>query len=250
MSDRTPYTYFVLHIPTGLKYYGSKYGKGADPKTFWKPGGYFTSSVKVKKLLEDYGSDTFRAEVRKTFMSPDQALKYEYKFLHKVKALTKDDWLNDNYGGEKFRNYGPANAKTLLAQRNKKQSPESNIKRSNSLKGRIISDETRQKMSEMQKTRPREKEEERRSKIRNKALGRGHSDETKSKLSEIFSGTKWINNGTHQKAIDPSNLDQYLSEGWKLGRILTIVTCPHCGKSGVKHNIVRRHFDKCTSRKI
>ena len=90
MSDRTPYTYFVLHIPTGLKYYGSKYGKGADPKTFWKPGGYFTSSVKVKKLLEDYGSDTFRAEVRKTFMSPDQALKYEYKFLHKVKALTKD----------------------------------------------------------------------------------------------------------------------------------------------------------------
>jgi hypothetical protein len=138
----------------------------------------------------------------------------------------------------------------LLAQRNKKQSPESNIKRSNSLKGRIISDETRQKMSEVQKTRPREKEEERRSKIRDKALGRGHSDETKSKLSEIFSGTKWINNGTNQKAIDPKNLDQYLSEGWKLGRILTIVTCPHCGKSGVKHNIVRRHFDKCTSRKI
>lgn len=245
MSDRTPYTYFVLHLPTGLKYYGSKYGKGSNPDTFWKPGGYFTSSLKVKKLLDEYGIDSFKAEVRKVFSNPDQALKYEYKFLKKVDALNKNDWLNDNYGGEKFRHVGPASKKTLQAQRNKKQSPESNIKRSNALKGRPKTDETRKKMVEAQKNRPCEKEEERRDKIRVKAIGRGHSEETKSKLATIVSGTKWINNGTNQMKVDQDELDKYLDSGWKLGRILTLVTCPHCGLTGVKHNVVRRHFDKC-----
>lgn len=89
MSDRTPYTYFVLHIPTGLKYYGSKYGKGADPNTFWKSGGYFTSSVKVKNLLNEYGIESFKAEVRKVFESPAQALNYEYRFLKKLVLLTR-----------------------------------------------------------------------------------------------------------------------------------------------------------------
>lgn len=250
MSDRIPYTYFVLHIPTGLKYYGSKYGKGSDPNSFWKPGGYFTSSVKVKTLIKEYGTDSFRAEVRKTFIDPDQALHYEYKFLKKVKALTKDDWLNDNYGGEKFRHVGPASEKTLQAQRNKKQSPESNIKRSKALKGKEVSNETREKMSVVQKNRSPEKEEERRGKIRAKAIGRGHSDETKSKLSKIFTGTKWINNGTNQKTVRPDELNQYLDSGWELGRILTIVTCPHCGLTGVKHNLVRKHFEKCKNKDI
>ena len=108
MSHRIPYTYYVFHRPTGLKYYGSKYGKNANPNTFWKPNGYFTSSKKVKKLIIEYGIDSFDAEVRKIFDSPDKAINYEYKFLKKVKALLKDDWLNDNYGGEKFRNIGPA----------------------------------------------------------------------------------------------------------------------------------------------
>jgi hypothetical protein len=113
MSDRIPYTYFVLHIPTGLKYYGSKYGKGSNPDTFWKSGGYFTSSVKVKNLVKEYGIDSFKAEVRKVFESPDQALNYEYRFLKKVSALDKSEWLNENLGGEKFRNFGPASEKNL-----------------------------------------------------------------------------------------------------------------------------------------
>jgi hypothetical protein len=93
MSDRIPYTYFVLHIPTGKKYYGSKYGKGSTPETFWKPGGYFTSSEKVKNLLQEYGANSFRAEVRKVFDTPDQALNYEIiafcRLLAKIYWSTK-----------------------------------------------------------------------------------------------------------------------------------------------------------------
>jgi hypothetical protein len=245
MSDRTPYTYFILHIPTGLKYYGSKYGKGANPELFWKPGGYFTSSLKVKELLTEYGVNSFRAEVRKVFKSPDRALSYEYRFLKKVNALNKEDWLNENLGGEKFRNVGPASDKALLSQKMKKQTPEGNAKRSASLTGRVISEETKKKMSAAQLNRPKDKEDIRRDKIRAKAIGRPHSNTTKSKLSEIVSRTRWVNNGVNQKKVNASELTNYLELGWKTGRILQIVSCPYCGATGVKHNIVRRHFEKC-----
>ncbi len=245
MSDRTPYTYFVLHIPTGKKYYGSKYGKGSDPETFWKTDGYFTSSTKIKDLLQEYGADSFRAEVRKVFNTPDQALKYEYRFLNKVGALNKTEWLNENLGGEKFRNVGPASSKALESQRKKKQTSEGNAKRSASLKGRIISDETKKRMSISQLARPRDDEEVRRNKIRVKATGRAHDDTTKSKLSSIVSQTRWVNNGIDQKKVNLNDLDGYITLGWKHGRILQVVSCPHCGATGVKHNIVRKHFDKC-----
>lgn len=249
MSDRTPYTYFVLHIPTGKKYYGSKYGKDSNPDRFWKSGGYFTSSTKIKDLLQEYGADSFRAEVRKVFDTPDQALNYEYRFLNKVDALNKVEWLNENLGGEKFRNVGPASSKALESQRNKKQTPEGNARRSASLKGRIISDETKQRMSESQLARPRDDEEARRNKIRAKATGRAHDDITKSKLSSIVSQTRWVNNGINQKKVNVDELDSYIKIGWKNGRILQVVSCPHCGATGVKHNIVRRHFDNCTHRR-
>lgn len=248
MSDRTPYTYFVLHIPTGLKYYGSKYGKGSNPNTFWKPNGYFTSSEKVKKLIENYGADSFRSEVRKVFDTPDEALSYEYKFLKRVGALNKSDWLNENLGGEKFRNVGPASEKALESQRKKKQTPEGNAKRSASLKGRFISEETKKLMSLAQLNRSREKEEKRRNKIREKAIGREHDDATKLKLSKIVSQTRWINNGSEQKKVIFSELSYYLDSGWKHGRILKVISCPHCGATGVKHNIVRRHFDRCKNK--
>ena len=245
MSDRIPYTYFVLHIPTGKKYYGSKYGKGSNPETFWKQGGYFASSVKVKTLLQEYGADSFRAEVRKIFDSPDKALNYEYRFLKKVNAVKKDDWLNENLGGEKFRHIGPVSEKTLIKLRNRKMTAESNQKRSIKLKGRVITEETRKKMSEVQKNRSEEKEQARRDKIRQHAIGRGHSDEVKQSLSKTVSETRWVNNGVEQKKVHINDLENALSNGWINGRILTIVTCPHCGATGVKHNIVRKHFDKC-----
>lgn len=250
MSDRIPYTYYILHIPTGKKYYGSKYGKGANPETFWKIGGYFTSSEKVKTLLQEYGAGSFRAEVRKIFDTPEQALKYEYRFLTKVHALDKTEWLNENLGEEKFRNIGPASQKALESQRKKKQTPEGNAKRSATLKGRIISDETKKRMSEAQHARPSDKEEIRRNKIRIKATGRSHNETTKFKLSSVVSQTRWINNGIDQKKINMNELDSYVKLGWKNGRILQVVSCPHCGATGVKHNIVRKHFNNCKKREF
>jgi hypothetical protein len=249
MFNKIPYTYFVLHVPTGLKYYGSKYGRDADPDKFWTTGGYFTSSVKVKQLILEYGVDSFNAVVRKKFKTAEEALEYEYRFLKKVGALKKDDWLNKNMGGKEFKNVGPASEKALESQRNKKQTPEGNRKRSEASKGIPKSEKTRHKMKQVWSNRSIEDDLERRDKLRKKATGRGHSEDTRKELSKIVSETRWINNGVDQKKIHKDDLEHWLSEGWNKGRILEIVTCPHCGSTGVKHNIVRRHFDKCVNKK-
>lgn len=44
-------------------------------------------------------------------------------------------------------------------------------------------------------------------------------DEWKLKLSNSFKGRRWITNGTKSIQIQPDKLDEYLSNGWKLGRI-------------------------------
>jgi len=251
-----PYTYYLYHIPTGKKYYGVKFGKRSNPNLFWVAGGYFSSSRRVKELIDQYGIDSFKAEVRKIFSSAEEAVKYEYRFLCKVNAVRKNDWLNQSAIGAKFFCIMDDDARKKVSEymkqrmKNFKPTEESNRKRSETLKGRIITEETRKKMSEVQKNRSIEKEQARRDKIRQQAIGRGHSDEVKASLSNIVSQTRWVNNGTEQKKVHMDELNNVLSNGWVNGRILTIVTCPHCGKSGVKHNIVRRHFDKCTSRKI
>jgi len=248
MSAQTPYTYYVYHKPTGLKYYGSKYAKNSNPSLFWKKDGYFTSSVKIHKLIQEYGTDSFFASVRKKFKTPQEALDYEYRFLKKVNALKKSDWLNKNMGGKKFSNYGPASEKALLSQKNKKQTKESNIKRSLTLKNRKKSEETKLLMSLGQLSRPKEQEEIRRNKIRSKAIGRLHSDITKQKLSILVANTKWINDGVYHKKVNKEDLNSYLNLGWKQGRILEKVICPHCNISGAKHNLVRYHFDRCKNK--
>lgn len=50
-----PYTYFIYHIPTNQFYYGSQYGKAANPDNFWCLNGYFTSSKKVHIKLTGSG---------------------------------------------------------------------------------------------------------------------------------------------------------------------------------------------------
>lgn len=240
-----PYTYYIKHLPTGLKYYGSKYGKDADPTKFWIDGGYFTSSRLVKELITEYGKDTFKVKVTKIFNTPQEALLHEYKFLDKVKAIGKSDWLNKNNGGRKFFNVGPDSEITRKKKSAVVRTAESNKKRSEALKGIPKHSEFSKLLSQAQKLRPLDKEMARREKIRKKATGRNHSDETKRTLSTIVSNTKWIKKDNLQLKINVDELPNFINQGWEPGRILTKITCPHCGKTGVNYNITRKHFDKC-----
>lgn len=96
-----PFSYFLLHKPTGLKYYGIKYSTGSSPAILWVT--YFTSSTKVKELIDQFGPDSFVVTVRRTFSTGEEALLWEHKVLRRLRAAERLDWLNRHNGGSKFR---------------------------------------------------------------------------------------------------------------------------------------------------
>ena len=100
-----PYTCYLYHIPTGKKYYGMQHGRVANPMNLWKT--YFSSSKKVKALIDKYGKDSFTAEVRKTFTTAEDCRLWEQTVLVRVKAIEKDDWLNQSLAHGKFYSIGP-----------------------------------------------------------------------------------------------------------------------------------------------
>ena len=48
-----------------------------------------------------------------------------------------------------------------------------------------------------------------------------HSEEARTKMSIATSNRRWINNGIETKYVDLSNLDLYINNGWKFGRLIT-----------------------------
>lgn len=99
-----PYTYYLYHIPTGKHYYGVQFGQSADPSNLWNT--YFTSSTRVHKLIEDYGKESFIASVRKTFQIPEQAIKWERKFLNRIDAKNRSEWINCHNSDGQYVNKG------------------------------------------------------------------------------------------------------------------------------------------------
>lgn len=93
---KIPYTY-VVKCPDGTAYYGAKYGKTANPATFWKD--YFTSSATMMEKIEQYGKDSFDYEIRRTFDNAQECLDWEHKVLRRLNAAKRDDMVNKTIGG-------------------------------------------------------------------------------------------------------------------------------------------------------
>jgi hypothetical protein len=93
-----PYTYLIKHRPTGKVYYGFRSANKQHPhEDLWK--NYFTSSPKVKQLIEETGLDSFDVEVRKIFETKEDAVKWETRVLRRCKVLHSNKWLNQNVAG-------------------------------------------------------------------------------------------------------------------------------------------------------
>lgn len=90
------YTYYLYHVPTGKKYYGSRVANRCEPEQdLWNK--YFSSSKIVKKLIKEYGKKSFQATVRKTFDTSEAAIYWEHEVIRRLKAPEKEDWLNQAY---------------------------------------------------------------------------------------------------------------------------------------------------------
>jgi hypothetical protein len=128
----TPFSYYLYHRPTNQHYYGIRHCRGCQPSELWVK--YFSSSLLVKKLIEQYGSDSFEWQIRKTFTDSESALLWEHRFLKRINAAGRSDWLNRHNGGNKFR--GP-----------KSHTNKTRQKISNKTKGIRKSDATKSKIS-------------------------------------------------------------------------------------------------------
>ena len=192
----TPFTYLLHCTATDQYYYGSRYGKDCHPSSLWNT--YFTSSKVVEQLILEHGKDAFKISVRKVFITPEEARRWESKFLNKVKAAQSDKWLNQHNADEKFY-----------------------CKGHHGNKGKPLSEERKKKIGDAQRGQKRKPlAEETKQKISNSRIGTSHSEDTKAKMSAVRRG---------------------------VSKILNLVTCPHCGKSGKGGNMTRYHFDKCST---
>jgi hypothetical protein len=198
-----PYTYLVGWSKHEKYYYGVRYAVDCNPTDLWQT--YFTSSSKVKQLRKVLGEPDV-IQVRKTFNTREQARTWETKVLKKMKVILREDFLNEH------DNPSPP------------------------INDRIMTQETKDKISAVHKGKPKSEEHKRkireaRAKQTNDRTGHKHtkeakrkirearakqapaSEETRRKMSQCGRGMLWYNNGiTETKS-------KTVIEGWSRGRL-------------------------------
>ena len=174
-----PYTY-LLKWPDGTKYYGCRYARNkANPKELGIS--YFSSSALVKDKIRSNGHPIY--EVRKIFSCGKNALRWENRFLTRIDAKNREDFLNRSNGAKDFGG--------------RPFTQETRIKQSVAAKKRWasnpISNSTRSKMRAAAKERM--KNSRTREKISDSLKNQVQSEDTKKKRSKTMSKLKWWNNG-------------------------------------------------------
>jgi hypothetical protein len=145
-----PYTYLIGWPSLNTWYYGCRYAIGCEPTDLWNP--YKTSSRHVNQFIKEHGEPEI-LQIRKTFTDRDKAILWEHKVLRRLNVTRKENWLN--------RTDNKAIVNPI----------EDQIARARSMgksnKGRVLSEETKSKMSLAKKGRK----------------GIPHTEESKRKIS-------------------------------------------------------------------
>jgi hypothetical protein len=112
-----PYFYIVRHIPSGLRYAGSKRGKGSNPATLLQPNGYFTSSSMIHRLIEQDRLCSFEVlcTVSGAELGELSAYEYETKFLNDNDCANSTGWLNQHNNTGRFEMHSPKAREYMLA---------------------------------------------------------------------------------------------------------------------------------------
>jgi hypothetical protein len=147
----TPYTYLIGWPSLNTWYYGCRYAVGCDPTDLWNP--YKTSSKHVSQFIKEHGEPEV-IQVRKKFSDRKKAILWEHKILKRLGVIYKDNWLNrtDN--------------KAIVNPIEEQISRARCMGKAN--KGRVLSEETKRKMSLVKKGKK----------------GKPHDEATKRKMSE------------------------------------------------------------------
>lgn len=212
-----PYTYRIQCITTGEYYYGVKYGKDADPSTFWI--NYFTSSDKVKNLIKLYGVDNFVFTIRKIFNSAEAAILWEHKVLKRV--MNWDNYLN-RHSGKAFSI--KSTMKGLETQKQKWLSGEYDYLRDKSRLAGIKAAATNKKnKTSMCWDKNIQSAAGKKAQITLNRIGYFQSSKWRKVSSRA--NTTWITNGVDNKRYDNLKLNEFLNNNkqWRIGTTKNVV---------------------------
>lgn len=106
-----PYTYLIGWKLLDLWYYGVRYAKDCDPSDLWVK--YFTSSKKVAILRIECGEPDI-VEIRRIFSTPVQAKVWEERVLCRMNAVKSRRWLNQCNQNKHFCRSGPLSESVKL----------------------------------------------------------------------------------------------------------------------------------------
>jgi len=221
-NEVRPYTYWIKHKETGIKYVGLRYRNIKFNRTPLEDFGihYFTSG---KKLKEEFKANpnNFKTKLLFTYDSVKEAIAHELELTEKAKdnkrytnlvsypsfvytpeVRKKMSLYQSNKPAETIRKMSEAamgkrhseETKRKLSEAAKGKKHSGKTKRKMSEARQNISEETKRKMSEaaMGNTRLKGKKfsEETKRKMSEAAKGKKHSGETKRKISEAAKGRK------------------------------------------------------------
>lgn len=168
----TIYLYKKTHKVTGLNYLG---------KTTQNPFKYKGSGKYWKAHLAKHGCEV-DTEILKECKDTDELKQWGLYYSNLWNIVESNQWANlKEEAGDGGTQSLETRAKMSEVKRGKKQSDDSKIKRSASLKGRTFSEESRLKMSMAAKKHAQDPNI--RAKILAAKLGKKHSEETKAKIS-------------------------------------------------------------------
>ena len=214
--------------------------------------GYMGSGYLIKKAFKKYGKENFTKTILQFFDNADLMYKHEAK-------VVTIDVVNDPMSYN-MRVGGRGGTKGLqLSDETKMKIGKSNKGKHSSLKGTHISEEHKNKISKNSASRRSEVKEKIRQahigkklsketceKISNKLTGRTLDKEWRNKISDTLKGKstwnkgrtniynkdtlkkigdstrdrKWVNNGFISKMVKNYELEEYLNNGFNLGRII------------------------------
>lgn len=156
--DPYGFIYITTNMVNGMKYIGQKIFNNN-----WK--GYLGSGVYFSRALKKYGKENFYREIIAIAYSKEELNKLEIEYIKNHSAVENNDYYNISYGGDSV----------MLG---RKHSKESRKKMSKTHTGKILSKETKRKLSEITKGK------------NHYLYGKHPSEETKRKLSEAKKGDK------------------------------------------------------------
>jgi hypothetical protein len=199
--------YVKTHNKTGLKYFGKTKRKNVH--------NYIGSGVYWKRHLKKHGRD-YTTDIIAQF-SEDQvdALKdFAINFSIENNIVKSNEWANFTIETGLDGNSFPKEKHPMWGKKGK----------NHQRYGKPLSEESRQRMSKAQKGRIITQEA--REKIRQKLLGTRHSEETRAKMSKSLKGkTKGEKNGNYGKSWFTNGIDNIMTfeapEGYHKGRTIS-----------------------------